>query len=437
MHIALLAPFGLQPKGTTSARMMPLAHALARRGHMVRVVIPPWDDPSVPRGGRLKTSIASLVEGEDGRLSGVQVVLLPMRKWVPDSLGLTYGLVKSALWPATRANTPFERPEYGDTAHTLTTFRAEVVHVFKPVGYSGVAGLAMQALGVPWVLDMDDWEGPGGWADINPYSSAQKASIAAMEAVLPRIAGAVTAASRTLQARAWDFGLPRRRVFYMPNGVSRERYGAWMEPPDEAVIASLREQYRLWAGPVVVLYTRFAEFPFWWPLDIMKYALEDHPTAKLLVVGGGFFGEEEKLLSEAARLGIRERVALTGRVAEADLPAHLALGDVAIYPMSDNLINRAKSPVKVLEPMLMGIPMVAHRVGQVAEFIGDAGVLVEPGDLRGMGLSVSALLASPEKRGRLGEMAKGRVWAQFNWDRLGEAALLAYGVAMTRKRQAG
>ena len=31
MRIALLAPFGLQPKGTVQARILPLAHALGMR----------------------------------------------------------------------------------------------------------------------------------------------------------------------------------------------------------------------------------------------------------------------------------------------------------------------------------------------------------------------------------------------------------------------
>ena len=94
--------------------------------------------------------------------------------------------------------------------------------------------------------------------------------------------------------------------------------------------------------------------------------------------------------------------------------------------MADNLINRAKSPVKVLEPMVTGLPIVAHRVGQAAEFIGDAGVLVEPGNLRAMAEAVSALLSDEEKRKSLGERAQRRVWEQFNWEELSRVAERAY-----------
>ena len=111
---------------------------------------------------------------------------------------------------------------------------------------------------------------------------------------------------------------------------------------------------------------------------------------------------------------------------------HLALGDILLYPMADTLINRAKSPVKVLEPMLMGLPIVAHRVGQAAEFLGDAGVLVEPGDLGGMARAASRLLTHPDQARALGERARELVWSRFNWDRLSAQADEAYRYALGR-----
>src|SRR5439155_13289023 len=114
--------------------------------------------------------------------------------------------------------------------------------------------------------------------------------------MLPRLAGAVTAASRTLEARAWGFGLPRQRVLYMPNAVSQEKYGAWAGMAGEAKLAGLKKRLGLEGSQVILLYTRFAEFPYVWPLYVLEQAREQHPTAKLLVVGSGFFGEEEKLL---------------------------------------------------------------------------------------------------------------------------------------------
>jgi glycosyltransferase involved in cell wall biosynthesis len=424
----MLAPFGLQPKGTVSARMVPLAQALARRGHMVRIIIPPWDDPSEREVERHEiTSVAAVTDVEGGHVAGVHTVALPLPRRVPGSIALTYGLVRQALRPTTHASAPFEHSDERTALRALTTFRAEVVHVFKPIAYTGLAGFALSAMRVPWVLDVDDWEGPGGWADANRYSLPERLSAALMEAVLPRLAGSVTAASRTLEARAWDMGLPRRRVRYMPNGVWEARYSSWAAcTPDSPEVAAMRARLFPDGGPVVLLYTRFAEFPYRWPLEVFRRLLPAHPDAHLLVVGSGFNGEEERLRADAERAGIANRVTITGRLPEAKVPLYLALGDVLLYPMADTLINRAKSPVKVLEPMLMGLPVVAHGVGQAAEFLGDAGVLVEPGDLRGMAHAASRLLTHPGQARALGERARARVWSRYNWDRLSEQAEEAY-----------
>ena len=45
MEILFIGPFGLSPKHTVSGRALPLAQALVRQGHRVRLLIPPWDRP--------------------------------------------------------------------------------------------------------------------------------------------------------------------------------------------------------------------------------------------------------------------------------------------------------------------------------------------------------------------------------------------------------
>src|SRR5205085_2321705 len=162
-----------------------------------------------------------------------------------------------------------------------------ITHVFKPIGYTGLACFLLTALRVPWVLDVDDWEGRGGWADVNPYSPAQKLSITLMEASLPRMARAVTTASRTLEARAWDMGIPRSRVSYLPNGVSHEKYGSWADHARPVAHAQndLRASLGLGDSPTMLLYTRFDVFPLEWPLIVLRRLLAEHPDARLLVVG--------------------------------------------------------------------------------------------------------------------------------------------------------
>jgi glycosyltransferase involved in cell wall biosynthesis len=192
----------------------------------------------------------------------------------------------------------------------------------------------------------------------------------------------------------------------------------------------LRSALGLGTGPIVLLYTRFDVFPLEWPLVIMRKVLVDHPTARLLVIGRGFEGEESAFKAEADRAGIGTNLTMAGYVAPDLLPAYLSLADVCIYPMRDTLLNRAKSPVKLLEPMLLGLPIVAHSVGEVRQFVGDTGMPVSPGDLSGMAEATSRLLSDEANRTHMGIQAQQRVWAHFNWERLSARAEEAYEVAM-------
>ena len=64
LRIVIAGPFGLRARGTMPARALPLARALERRGHAVRLVLPPWDSPA--DAGRSWTD------------AGVEVVNLPL-----------------------------------------------------------------------------------------------------------------------------------------------------------------------------------------------------------------------------------------------------------------------------------------------------------------------------------------------------------------------
>ena len=63
--------------------------------------------------------------------------------------------------------------------------------------------------------------------------------------------------------------------------------------------------------------------------------------------------------------------------------------------------------------MAAGLPVVASRVGAIAELVGDAGLTVEPGDAEELAAAL-ARLADPELRGRLGERALARVRERYD-----------------------
>ncbi len=389
----MIGPFGLRPWGTMSVRALPLARALAARGHTVTLILPPWRNPE--DAGRC---------WED---AGVKVENVPLPPRAP---------LFFHLWTAWRL------------AARALALRPDVVHLFKPKAYSGLAHVLLALrprAGRPrLVVDSDDWEGPGGWNDITDpasgrplYTPAQRRFFAWQERWGLTHADAVTVASRTLESLVWALGVPPERVFYVPNGWSG----------DPVSLPGLRAAE---GPPVILLYTRFFEFPVARVVSLLQRVRERVPQARLRVVGKGLFGEEADLLEEARRVGLAEAVEYVGWVEPEQLPEVFAQTTLAVYPFDDTLINRAKSPVKLLDLLGAGVPVVAEAVGEIREVIrhGETGWLVPPGDEAALAEGVLRLLEEPALRRRLGGEAAREIRERRSWARLAAEVERAYGV---------
>ncbi len=87
-----------------------------------------------------------------------------------------------------------------------------------------------------------------------------------------------------------------------------------------------------------------------------------------------------------------------------------------------------------LEAMTAGRPVVAARSGGLPGVVGDAGVLVAPGDVDGLRDALAALLADPARRAELGAAAAARA-EQFTAGRVVPQLEAAYDAA--REHAAG
>ena len=393
----MIGPFALSPKATVSARALPMAQALVRRGHRVTLLIAPYDNLS--HAGRVDD------------LDGVSVRNLPLERvtaWTP-------------LWASWQLAAQTRR------------LRPGVVHVFKPVGYAALAGMILRRTsGLPIVVDTDDWEGTGGWNSINPYPWHWKRIFDFQERWLPRHAGAVTVASRTLQTQMWGMGLPPQRVLYVPNCPSATLL-SHRRRVREADIARVRESLGVGDSPLAMY---VGNITLGDDLDLalraLKQVLARVPDARLAVVGAG--DGLARLKSLAADLALDEAVTFTGWIEHRDIPAHLAAADVAIYPYRDTLVNRAKCSIKVLEYMAMGKAVVTSRVGQNTEYIehGQSGLLVEPGDVDAFADGLLAVLTDPSMARRLGAQARERIERNFSWSQRVIDVEKAYRLALSQ-----
>ena len=380
MKIVFLAPFGIRPKGTVIARMLPLAVELQRFGHEVVIVAPPYTNPEDSG----KTEILRGVRIVNIRLpAGGKALVAPVFAW---------RLFRAAL---------AEKPD--------------LVHLFKPKGYAGLAAMLhiwceLFGIRMPRLfLDTDDWEGQGGMNELHNYSAAEKRIYVFQEQWLPRRVLGVTVASRMLEDAVLRMGLHRERVLYLPNGVEDQAPGNGERVRENLGIAP--------DAPVLLLYTRFFEFS----QEKLHFVFADvHrrlPQVRFLVVGKGRGNEEERLIAAGKAQGFGEAMVMAGWVEPAELPGYLAAGDVAIYPFADTIVNRAKCPAKLTELLRSSVPVVADAVGQISEYIEPevTGRLCAPDDWQDMVDKTVQLLEDSRLRSSFGDAGRHRLLERFNW----------------------
>jgi glycosyltransferase involved in cell wall biosynthesis len=99
------------------------------------------------------------------------------------------------------------------------------------------------------------------------------------------------------------------------------------------------------------------------------------------------------------------------------VPLYLAAMDVAVAPYPD-LDEFYYSPLKLFEYMTAGRPVVASRVGQVAEILmdGATGLLFEPGDRAGLVRCLQRVRKDATLRSELGRNAAA-VCSEHTWNR--------------------
>ncbi|MBN2580142.1 MAG: glycosyltransferase [Pirellulales bacterium] len=191
---------------------------------------------------------------------------------------------------------------------------------------------------------------------------------------------------------------PAEKVVVIPNGVDPERFHPrW---PD----ALLREALGLpehapIVGIVAALRPEKDHELF---LRVAARVQRDFPAAKFLVVGDGPERANLENLSRAS--GLEDAVLFLGT--REDIPEILSLVDVVVLTS-----RREANPVSLLEAMAGEKPVVATRVGSVAETVldGRTGYLADAGDAEALARGIGELLAHPDRAAAFGRAGREQV----------------------------
>jgi len=258
-------------------------------------------------------------------------------------------------------------------------------------------------------LDCDDYE-----ADSNRFSGRwQRAVVALFEDNLPRFASGMTVNTRFTQERNVALGFPAERIVYVPNGVDRERFAN----VDSGRVQALRRELGLDNKKVIAYVGSMSLVNH--PVDLLLEAFavvrRRCDDAVLVLVGGG--QDYDFLRRRAEELGLGESAIFVGKVKPEEVPYYTAMADVSTDPVYDDVVARARCPLKLFESMAVGTPVVTGDVGDRRDILdgGRAGMLVNPGDVHALAKGIVTVLQDRDRARAMREAAL-RLRERYYWD---------------------
>ena len=223
-------------------------------------------------------------------------------------------------------------------------------------------------------------------------------------------ADAITVISEDMKQMLVDTGIDGNKIFPLPNGIDFGNFS-----PDLGDGTKVRQELGLddcrvvgyvggyWLGHDVDCLLRA-----WQQIE------QKVDDVALLLVGSGPKKEAAQELS--ATLGLR-RCVWVGHVEHTAVPDYMAAMDVAVGPYVKETLAYV-SPLKVIEYMAMGLPVVATRGGQIQELIESraSGFTYDAGDSEEMAGYLFELLTMPGLIEQVGGNARQRILSWRSWD---------------------
>ena len=210
--------------------------------------------------------------------------------------------------------------------------------------------------------------------------------------------------SRTNARFVLRLGVPAERIAILPNAVDAERFAPGPPPPD--------------APPFRLVY--LGTLAPWQGLEPLLEALallRGRRALELHVVGPvkGTWGRA--LATLVRRLRIRTAVHLSGPMAHVDLAPVLRTAHACVAPLVADARNQLQGccPLKILEYMAAGRPILSTRVAPVAEILehGVTAHLVRPGSAMALAEGLVWMLEHPTEREALGARAREAALARW------------------------
>ena len=208
---------------------------------------------------------------------------------------------------------------------------------------------------------------------------------------------------------AESFGIPNQKIVVIYNGVDLDRFSP--SPKDLRLARQLDLEAYIVVGYMGSFYRFQGVYEF---LECACALAQQVDNVKFLMVGDG--PEWAIIRQQILRKGLEQRVVLTGAVPVEQAANYLNLMDIFVIPRPKMLETETAIPLKLLEAMALGKPIVATKVGGVLEVLQDkVNALVVESQTAALVDAIHKLISEPTLRKSLGKNAR-QTSLNFSWN---------------------
>ena len=232
------------------------------------------------------------------------------------------------------------------------------------------------------------------------------------------LSDAVVCPSAVTRAYLVSLGVPRERITVIPNGVSAKDFAP----------APLR---CLDGETATLLYT--GTLADWQGLELLVAAMAKlvvERSVRLRIVGRGRSRQRKLLAKQIRKLGLDAHISVEPAVPHHEVPMLIAAADVCVAPLAlnDRNVTQGCCPIKVIEYMASGRPIVAANLPVVRELVREDvdALLFSPDDPDDLAQQIARLLDDRSLAERLAANAAERAQTNFTWHAAQKKLLKVY-----------
>ena len=206
------------------------------------------------------------------------------------------------------------------------------------------------------------------------------------------------------------YGLSEKKLILFPNGVDVVKFNPKVKDD------RLREDLGLEDKRILIFSGRTGSRGLNYLIKALPSIVKQEPVARVLIIGRAT--EKSRLLELSEHIGVDNFIIFVNEVSHDSMPGYISLADIAIGPLTTLPITIGTLPIKVLEYMACGKPVVACYNGFSRDLIRDGhnGTLITPGNVKELSSAIVSLLKDDNLAKYIGMNARKRIENFHDWD---------------------